>query len=38
VITAIFTLQNFLIDEQDPTHIEPIFRAAIEDEDDLEEG
>jgi hypothetical protein len=37
LITAIFTLHNFLIDEQDPICIEPIFRAVTEDEDDLEE-
>jgi hypothetical protein len=37
LITAIFILYNFLIDEQDPTHIKPIFRTVTEDEDDLEE-
>ena len=37
LITAIFTLHNFLVHEQDPTRVEPIFRAVTEDEDDLEE-
>ena len=37
LITAIFTLHNFLVNERDPTRIEPIFRAVTEDEDDLEE-
>lgn len=34
LITAIFTLHNFLIDEQDETPIEPVFREIVNDEEE----
>ena len=34
LITAIFTLHNFLIDVQDETPIEPVFREIVNEEEE----
>ena len=34
LITAVFTLHNFLIDEQDETPIQPVFREIVDDEEE----